>query len=47
MQDTTRLFDLLMPDEPLLLDIDALYQRFADLTDHRHRRGIRYVLKTG
>ena len=44
MQDTTRLFDLLMPDEPLLLDIDALYQRFAHLTDHRHRRGIRYSL---
>lgn len=35
---------VVMPDEPVLLDVDALCQQFARLTDQRHRRGIRYAL---
>lgn len=35
---------VVMPDEPVSLDVDALYGQFARLPDQRHRRGIRYSL---
>jgi hypothetical protein len=44
MQDTILPFDLVAPDEPLLLDVDTLYQRFAQMPDPRQRRGTRYSL---
>src|SRR5947209_1334588 len=35
---------LALPNEPLLLSLDALYAAFQTLVDQRDRRGIRYPL---
>ncbi len=44
MQHTLLAFDLQHPVDPVLLEVDALYQRFARLTDRRQRRGGWYSL---
>ncbi len=44
MDATTIPFDLPLPDEPLLLDLTALYAQLHRLTDQRKRRGVRYPL---
>jgi predicted transposase YbfD/YdcC len=44
MQDTILPFDLVAPEEPILIDVDSLYQRFAQVTDQRQRRGKRSSL---
>lgn len=36
--------NLLMPDEPLLLDIDALYQQFARSSDQRQGKARTAIL---
>ncbi len=37
-------FDLVLPDEPLALDLTHLYDRLHTLPDQRARRGVRYPL---
>lgn len=37
---------LALPNEPLLLSLDALYAAFQTLVDQRDRRGVRYPLAT-
>lgn len=37
-------FDLVLPDEPLALDLTRLYERLHTLPDQRARRGMRYPL---
>jgi hypothetical protein len=44
MQDTTLPFDVFMPEEPVLFDIDDLFIRFAQLQDARKARGKQYSL---
>jgi len=44
MQHTILPFDLQHPVDPVLLDVDALYQHFVRLTDHRQQHGRRYAL---
>ncbi len=44
MDRTTRPFDLLLPDEPIALDLSTLYTRLHLLADQRARRGVRYPL---
>jgi predicted transposase YbfD/YdcC len=44
MHPTTLPFDLLLPDEPLALDLSTLYTRLQRLPDQRARRGVRYPL---
>jgi predicted transposase YbfD/YdcC len=44
MNNTILPFDLTMPQEPILIDVDAFYQAFWNLTDQRSRRGVRYPL---
>lgn len=33
-----------LPNEPLLFDLDTLYERLRQVKDQRHRRGVRYPL---
>lgn len=40
MNDTILPFDVPMPQDPMLLDIDALYQRLSRVKDQRDRRGL-------
>ena len=42
MYATTLAFEVLLPEEPVALDLTRLYARFHTLTDHRARRGLRY-----
>jgi hypothetical protein len=42
MYATTLAFELLLPEEPVALDLTRLYARFHTLTDPRARRGVRY-----
>jgi hypothetical protein len=44
MDRTTLLFDLLLPDEPIALDLSTLYARLQRVPDQRARRGVRYPL---
>lgn len=44
MDRTMRPFDLLLPNEPLVLDLTSLYHRLHTLPDQRARRGVRYPL---
>lgn len=44
MHDTMLPFDQIIPTETLLIDVDALSQRFDRLTDQRHSRGSRSAL---
>ena len=44
MDRTTRAFNLVLPDEPLALDLTQLYALFRRLPDRRAARGIRYPL---
>ncbi len=44
MYATTLAFEVLLPDEPLALDLTQLYVRLQTLTDQRARRGRRYPL---
>ena len=37
-------FEVVLPDEPLTLDLTHLYHRLYTLPDHRARRGVRYPL---
>jgi predicted transposase YbfD/YdcC len=44
MHLTTLPFDFVLPDEPLLLDLQNLYDQLQLLPDQRQRRGVRYPL---
>jgi predicted transposase YbfD/YdcC len=44
MNNTILPFDVPMPEDPMLLDIDALYQRLSRVKDQRDRRGLNYSL---
>ncbi len=44
MQDTTISGRLCVPNQALLFDLDALSVQLQRITDHRHRRGLRYPL---
>jgi predicted transposase YbfD/YdcC len=44
MDPTTRAFDLVLPDEPIMLDLTQLYGHLQALPDRRARRGVRYPL---
>ncbi len=44
MDRTTRLFDVLLPNEPIALDLSTLYARLHLLADQRDPRGVRYPL---
>ncbi len=44
MYATTLAFEVLLPDEPIALDLTQLYARLQTLTDQRARRGRRYPL---
>jgi hypothetical protein len=44
MPITTPSYLLHLPNEPLLFDLDTLYERLRQVKDHRHRRGVRYPL---
>lgn len=44
MDRTTRPFDLLLPHEPVALDLSTLYARLQLVPDQRARRGVRYPL---
>lgn len=44
MNDTTLLKQLSLPQKTLVFDLDALYACLQTITDHRHRRGLRYPL---
>jgi predicted transposase YbfD/YdcC len=44
MDPTMLPFDLVLPDEPLVLDLTSLYARLHSLPDQRARRGVRYSL---
>jgi len=44
MYATTLAFEVLLPEDPIALDLTRLYARFHTLTDQRARRGVRYPL---
>lgn len=44
MYPTMLPFDVVLPNEPLALDLTRLYQRLHTLPDQRARRGVRYPL---
>lgn len=44
MKDTTISASLRLPRKALLFDLDALCVSLQTITDHRHRRGMRYPL---
>jgi len=44
MDRTTRAFDLVLPDEPIAIDLTTLYTQLHTLVDQRARRGVRYPL---
>lgn len=44
MYATTLPFELVLPDEPMALDLTRLYERLHQLPDQRARRGVRYPL---
>ncbi len=44
MNATTLVFEELLPEEPIAIDLTQLYTRFHTLPDHRDRRGVRYPL---
>jgi predicted transposase YbfD/YdcC len=44
MYATTLAFELLLPDEPVALDLTSLYVQLQALPDRRARRGVRYPL---
>jgi hypothetical protein len=44
MYATTLAFDLLLPEEPVALDMSRLYTQLQRLPDQRARRGVRYPL---
>ncbi len=44
MDRTTLAFDLVLPNEPMMLDLTQLYVHLQALPDRRARRGVRYPL---
>ncbi len=44
MDPTTLPFELALPDEPVLLDLQNMYEQLQRLPDQRKRRGVRYPL---
>jgi hypothetical protein len=44
MHYSTLPFEVNLPEHPIVLDVQALWQRFQTLTDRRAARGIRYPL---